>query len=140
MPNNPTPILSLTVPTVGGDVNTWGNELNADLAAIDSLGGASILNTAVNVAPGFGICPINIIKATGGAAGIITTLPIVAARAGSVFVVVKIDTGVGAVVAVPASGSIYQNGSATPSYTLSNAGQFVWLLFDGANYFVIGGN
>jgi len=42
MPGTPTPILGLTVPTVGGDNNTWGTELNGNLSILDLLGAAGV--------------------------------------------------------------------------------------------------
>lgn len=37
MPGSPTTIYGLTVPTVGGDTNNWGGELNTDLATLDTI-------------------------------------------------------------------------------------------------------
>src|SRR5580700_7043241 len=49
MPDPTTPAKGLTQPTVGGDNNTWGGLLNADLALIDSaLGGTLILSISGN--------------------------------------------------------------------------------------------
>ena len=35
MPNSPTPNMGLTPPTVSGDFNEWGGELNNDLSIVD---------------------------------------------------------------------------------------------------------
>src|SRR4029077_14831696 len=37
MPNAPTPIYGLVIPTVSGDTNIWGGELNGDLATLDTI-------------------------------------------------------------------------------------------------------
>lgn len=137
MPNAPTPILSLTVPTVGGDINQWGGELNTDLATLDNLGAISpqIISSNSPIAPG--VPPITLALCAGGSAGIIVTLSCPVSKP-SIFVISKVDATVGVVTVTPASGVV--NPGAFASYQLTNQGQFVWLAFDGVNYNVIAAN
>lgn len=134
MPNSPTPILGLSVPTVGGDSGIWGTELNTDLAILDFLGALAILSTAVNLTVPLSTAPETVILATAGAGGITITLPTPASCTGKVFTVKKVDSAIGAVTIQ--GGTIDGNSS----YIRSNQYSYARLLSDGVNYDVIGGN
>jgi hypothetical protein len=137
MPTTPTPILGLVVPLVGGDINVWGGELNADLATIDALGATpvTVINSNSTLVPA--ISPFTLGLCSGGAGGITVMLQCPSIKP-SIFVISKIDAAVGTITIVPNSGLINPGGLS--SYVLSNQGQFVWLAFDGANYNVIAAN
>jgi hypothetical protein len=136
MPGPPTPILGLTVPTVGGDGGLWGTELNTDLAILDNLGAVSVVSTSANLSAAIPIFPEAVIKATGGVGGITITLPNPSLCSGKVFTVKKVDAGVGVVTIVPAVGLI--DGAA--SYIRGSQYQYGRFLSDGTNYNVIGNN
>ena len=133
MPGTPTPILGLAVPTVGGDANAWGGELNGDLAIIDNLGAAEVVNVAANFSVSIGVFPEIIYRATGGPGGITGTLPNPATCSGKIFTVKKVDSGVGAVIV---SGLI----DGGTSYNLTTQYSYVRLLSNGASYDVIANN
>src|SRR5271154_3957542 len=98
MPGSPTPILGLPVPTVGGDNNTWGTELNAGLAIIDNLGAATVFNQNANFTAAVSVFPEVIYRVTTGGSMITATLPAPATCPGKIFTVKKIDAGIGQVV------------------------------------------
>jgi hypothetical protein len=134
MPGPSTPLLGLTVPTVGGDINAWGAELNADLALLDALGAAQVLiissNTIVALTQ-----PVTIILAISGGTGVTITLPNPSFNKGRMVWVKKTDTGVGPVTLVPASGQI-EGGN---NYQLVNRLQSVILAPDAVNWWAFAG-
>ena len=127
-------MLGLTVPSVGGDINAWGAELNADLALLDALGAAQILiissNTVVALTQ-----PVTIILAISGATGVTITLPNPAFNKGRMVWVKKTDTGAGPVTLTPLAGNI-ENGS---NYQLVNQLQSVLLAPDAVNWWAFAG-
>jgi hypothetical protein len=138
MPNAPSPILGLIIPTVGGDVNQWGYELNTNLyPTIDALGATPVNVIAASSTLVPAISPFTIGLCTGGAAGITVMLSCPSIKP-SIFILSKTDAAVGTITIVPLTGLINPGG--LTSYILSNQGQFVWLAFDGANYNVIAAN
>ena len=134
MPGTPTPILGLAVPLIGGDNNTWGGELNGDLAILDSLGAMAIVATGVNYAAVIGIFPETLVRVTTGAGTIIVTLPAPAGCVGRVWTVKKVDSGAGSVSIVAAGGATI-DGSA--SYVRTMQYGFVRMISNGATYDVI---
>jgi hypothetical protein len=136
MPGPSTPILGLTVPTVGGDNGLWGTELNTDLAIIDNLGAVPVVSTSINLSAAIPVFPETLIKATAGAGGITVTLPNPATCSGKIFTVKKMDSAVGTVMVTPAAGNI----DGVASYLLPNQFQYGRFVSDGANYNVIGNN
>ena len=76
MPNLPTPTLGLAVPSISGDVNSWGAELNGDLVTLDALGDYPVFPVVTSASIVFSNVPETIIEAYGGAAGIVINLPI----------------------------------------------------------------
>jgi len=133
MPGQPTPNLGLTVPTVGSDINIWGNELNSDLEIIDTLAVAP----AINISSSYNIVPVNameqVLQITTGSLALNIGLPLVATFNGKFVTIVKIDSGLGTATIV---GLI--NGQT--SWQLSNQWQYVRIYGNGASYVVVGSN
>jgi hypothetical protein len=130
MPGTPTPTLALVVPTIGGDTNSWGAELNADLASIDTLLGAADVrvinsNTILSL-----VRPLTILLVTSGALGVTITLPAPLAGFSRIILVKKIDTGLGTITLVPASGQI----EGGVNYQMVNYLQQAILAPDSANW------
>jgi hypothetical protein len=136
MPNAPTPNLGMIVPTVGGDFNNWGGELNADLAILDNLGVFSTFATAISVVAPLGTFPETMIYGTGGVAGITVTIPAAASVPGKTVLVKKMDATAGRVNVQPIAGLI--DGFAL--YELVNQYQYVRLNSDGLNWNIVGNN
>lgn len=134
MPGTPTPILGLVVPTVGGDTGAWGTEINGDLAILDSLGVANVYNVSSNFTAVTGVFPENIILCTAGAVNIGVSLPAAASCKGRIFLIKKIDSGIGNVQITPAGGTIDGNAN----WILTNQYSFVRMVSDGVNFDVIG--
>lgn len=130
MPGPSTPNLGLTVPTVGGDVGTWGGELNGDLAILDGLGVAQIVNLSANGVATVGVSPETIVRYTTGALSLTFTLLPPAQCAGRIWTIKKVDAGAGQVNIV---GSI--DGQA--SYVIANQYSYVRLMSNGVTYDVI---
>lgn len=133
MPNSPTPNLGLTVPTVGGDANVWGAELNADLAIIDQLAAPTVVNVAANFTLSVAVYPEITYRAVGGAGGINGNLPNPAICLGKIFTIKKVDSGVGVVTVVGA----IDGGT---SWALRNQYSYVRVQSNGASYDVIANN
>ena len=135
MPGPPTPILGLSVPTVGGDSGSWGNELNSDLAILDGLGAAGVSASSTGRTLAYGTNPFSRAYETGGAGGITDVLPTAIGHAGQGFLVKKVDAGAGAVTIATTGGQTIDGLS---TYVLTNQYQYVWVESDGANFQVIG--
>lgn len=133
MPGTPTPNLGLTVPTVGGDNNTWGGELNGDLAIIDGLGAAGVVKVSANYAAVVGIFPETIVMMTTGGSNKTVTLLAPSACAGRIWNIKKADSGAGSVSIVPTSGLI----DGASSWSLVGQYSNVRVLSDGVNYAVL---
>jgi len=134
MPGTPTPILGLTVPTVGGDSNTWGNELNGDLAILDNLGAAPNTSFTVNTNAAATVFPESVWRGTTGSSTITLTLPAPsAANLGKIFTVKKVDAGTGTLVV---AGTI----DGATNYSLYNQYQYVRVQSNGSSYDIIGNN
>ena len=133
MPTTPTPILNLTVPTVGGDSNSWGAELNTDLVTIDSLGAASVVNVSATYAATRPIYPEMILRVTTSGLNIPITLPSSASVAGKIYTIKKIDAGLGTVQILAAD--LMDNQA---EWDLTNQYAFVRLYANGSSYDVIG--
>ena len=133
MPGTPTPNLGLTVPTVGGDSDAWGTELNGDLAIIDNLGAATVISQSASFNAVASVFPEVIYRVTTGAATITCTLPSPSACTGRIFTIKKIDAGVGQVSIV---GSI----DGQSSWVRATQWSYVRLASNGASFDVIGNN
>ena len=135
MPAAPTPILGLIIPTVGGDVNSWGTELNTDLATLDKLGATAIINVSSSQAIPTGVFPETIVRVATGGITVTVTLPAPASAQGKLFTVKKIDAGLGMVAIITADGSLIDGQT---EWDLTNQYAFVRLLGNGASYDVTG--
>jgi hypothetical protein len=134
MPSTPTPILSLTVPTVGGDSNTWGTEVNGNWQIIDNLGAAP--TTVVNSTPyaaTFNQFPESVFRVTTGASNLVFNLPSPTLCYGKIFTVKKLDLSAGI---VQIMGSI----DGFTEWDLTNQYQYVRLYSNGVSFDVIGNN
>ena len=134
MPSS-TPILGLPLPTVGGDANTWGAELNVGLLISDNLGAASVVNVSSAYVATRPIFPETIIRVTTSGLNIPVTLPASASVAGKIYTVKKLDAGVGTVRILAADGIDNQT-----EWDLTNQFQFVRVYANGSSYDVIGGS
>jgi hypothetical protein len=80
------------------------------------------------------------VQATGGSSGITYTLP-ATPYVGQRIMIHKVDSGAGAITILPGTGTINSlNGLANTSYTLINPGQYVELVYDGSNWWVVNEN
>jgi hypothetical protein len=138
MPGTPTPILGLTVPTVGSDADVWGNELNTDLAIIDSLGTHGVSSSAVGRTLAYGISAIQLCFETAGAGGITDVLPTAVGHLGQGFLIKKVDSAAGAVTINTTSSQTID--SAVAPYSLTNQNQYVLVVSDNANWQIIANN
>jgi hypothetical protein len=139
MPGPPTPNLGLTVPTVTGDIDAWGTEMNANLALLDGLGAAGTISISANTNAVLGIFPETIVRVTTGS-GVVTftLLAPSAGNAGRIWTVKKVDAGAGNVNIVAAGGALIDGFS---SYTRAIQNSYARFLSNGAGgYDVIGGN
>lgn len=123
------------MPTVGGDFNIWGNELNTDLLILDGLGASPASTPSASGPIVLGNLIETFVMATGGL-GITLTTPAPNTFTGKIITVKKVDSGFGAVTIVPTAGSIDGNAS----YLLVNQYQFVRLYSDGTNLQIVGAN
>jgi hypothetical protein len=133
MPGPATPNLGLTVPTVGGDANIWGTELNNDLAIIDGLGIYTTISVVATSTISFTTYPELFAFITTGAAAITVNIPSAPLSRGRSLILKKLDSGVGSATITPAAGTI--DGFST--WILSNQYQFVRMVSDGANWNVV---
>lgn len=129
MPGTPTPNLSLTLPTVGGDNNAWGTETNGNWTAVDNaITTAGVNNASVSTVLSFSPNFITFWRFTTGASTLTATLPTPsAANVGRILVIIKLD-GAGGQVSIP--GTI-GGGS---GYNLVNQDQAVWLMSNGVSW------
>jgi hypothetical protein len=131
MPGTPTPILDLIVPTVGGDNNTWGTELNTDLGIIDNLGAATIINVNSAYVAVPNVFPETVYRVATGGSPLTFTLPTPASVTGKIFTIKKVDGGSGYVNVVgPIDGQ--------SSYFVINQFAVVRLISNGGSFDVIG--
>jgi|SRR5205807_5804328 len=131
-----TAIIPLQKPIVGNDVNNWGDQLNAGLDKIDSLGALNVITTSTNLTAVITVSALTVIGAAGGATGITITLPTPIGNRGKAFAVVKTDSAVGTVTVTPATGLI----ASLASYVLVNLNQNMSAVSDGTNYIIYSNN
>ena len=132
MPSTPTPILSLAIPTIGGDANTWGQETNNNWQTVDALGAASIVNVNSAYSATRPTFPEMILRVTTAGLNIPITLPDPSTVAGKIYTIKKIDAGLG-VVQILSVGIDNQT-----EWDLSNQYAFVRVYANGTSYDVIG--
>src|SRR5277367_1641421 len=139
MPGANTPNLGLIIPTVGGDVGTWGPEVVEDLDILDALGQFAPTTFVANALITPGTNPWSVNYAQGGVGGIVLTLPAAAAYPGRIITVMKTDATVGTVTLAPFSGVI-NSPSGSGNYILSGQYQYVTAHSDSVNWNVIANN
>lgn len=125
--------LGLTFPTVGGSTNTWGATLNADLATLNQLGGADVVNVNMAYTATRPIFPEMIIRVTTAGLDIPITLPDSSLVPGKIYTILKVDSGTGTVQIL---GLINDQ----TEWDLGNQFAFVRLYANGSTYDVIGGS
>jgi hypothetical protein len=135
VPGPPTPNLGLAVPTIGGDNNIWGAELNGDLAILDTLAICAIIATSVNLTLPLVNAVETVVRVTTGA-GVVSVIMPSPNVAGKIYTIKKIDAGVGSVSVVPSTGLI--DGQA--SWVRATQYSYVRILANGSSYDVIGNN
>lgn len=133
MSGSPTPILGLIVPTIGGDTNVWGTELNTDLALIDNIGAVGLFARSANFAPQPQGYLETLWRVTTGTSTIVVTLPAAATYPGRIITIKKVDAAVGQVSIV---GSI--DGQA--AWDIATQYSYCRLVSNGVTYDVIGNN
>jgi hypothetical protein len=131
-----TTTLNLTLPTVGGDANTWGTKLNTALTIVNSLGGVQVVNVNSSYLAVFTPYPETVIRGTTSGLNVPITLPDSASVQGKIWVVKKLDAGAGVL-------QIFSQGTDTidnqTEWDLTNQYQYVRLLANGTTgYDVIG--
>lgn len=139
MPGTPTTLLGLQQPTTGGDIGTWGPEVNTNWPIIDSLAKQPINNVSASGALAFGPNDVTVFRVTTGSSVLTMTLPAaVAGNLGRIIRVIKVDSGVGTVRITGAT----VNAPGGPDYNLANQYQYVDLQSTGtgASYDVVGNN
>lgn len=137
MPATPTTILGLTVPSVGGDDNAWGDEINTDLGILDLLGAFPTASSSISQTLAYATAPLVFAFDTGGVGGITDTLPTAVGKYGRGFLVKKIDSGAGAITVATTGGQTIDGLS---TYSLVNPGQYVLVISDNTNWQIIGNN
>ena len=139
MPGANTPNLGLIIPTVGGDVGTWGPEVVADLDILDELGqfAPTFFVASGLITPGTNPWSVNYVQ--GGTVGTLQTLAAPAAYPGRIITVMKTDASAGGVTLQSFSGVINSAGG-SGIYILSGQYQYVTMHSDGTNWNVIGNN
>lgn len=135
MPGNPTPILGLIVPTVGGDANLWGQELNNNWAIIDQLGALAIISVSFSQAVPVFPFPEVLVRVNTGALTITVTLPAPGQVQGKILTVKKVDSGLGVVNVVAAGGALVEG---APFQIIANQFTFLRFVSNGVSYDIIG--
>lgn len=128
-----TPNLNLTQPTVGGSSGTWGTSLNDNMSILDGLAVTQVINVSANYSAVVGTFPETILRVTTGTATIAVTLPSPSSSKGRIFLVKKIDAGIGTITVTPSSGTI--DGQA--SWQITNQYDYVRFLSNGTGYDVV---
>jgi hypothetical protein len=119
---------------VGGDLNIWGGELNADLAILDSLGAATNVAFNVNTAAIASIFPEVVYRGSSGTGTVTLTLPAPGSiPVGKIFTVKKVDAAVGVIDVIATIDGL-------AGYVLLNQYQYVRVQNNGTSYDVIGNN
>jgi len=132
VPSGTTTILGLTIPTVGGDSNIWGTELNNNLNILDLLGAAAIFNVSSNYTATNSKSILTLIRVTTSGLTINVTLPDPGTNAGKLYAIKKLDAGAGLV-------NIVATVDLQTSWQLSNQFQVVILCSMGTAYDIISG-
>lgn len=130
MPGTPTPILGLIVPTVGGDANLWGTELNTNLQTIDLVGATAIFSVSSNYTATISKSPLTLIKVTTSGLTINITMPDPATNTGKQYNIKKMDAGAGIV-------NVIATIDLQTSWQLTNQFQCLGITSNGVTYDVV---
>ena len=131
-----TTTLNLNLPTVGGDANTWGTKLNTALTIVNSLGGVQVVNVSSAYPATYTPYPEMILRVTTSGLTIPITLPASASVQGKIYVIKRLDAGLGTVQILPTSPDTIDNFT---EWDLTNQYQYVRLYANGTTgYDVIG--
>lgn len=131
-----TPILGLSVPTINGDNNTWGSELNGNLSIIDLLGAAGIFNVSSNFNVVSGSQVERFYRVVTGGMNVAGTLPDPGTiPPGKLFTIKVLDVGGSATLAC-INVAVTIDGQA--NYVIPNQYSGVRLLANGVNFDVVG--
>jgi len=136
MPSGTTTIIGLTIPTVGGDANIWGTELNTNLNIIDLLGVGTVSNVSSNFSVTFNAAAEQFYRVTTGGLTVTGTLPDPALLPlGKLFTIKVLDVG-GSVNIQCVNPAVLIDGNVT--WFLANQYNFVRLQAVGSAYDVVG--
>jgi hypothetical protein len=130
VPGTPTPILGLIVPTVGGDANLWGTELNTNLQTIDLVGATAIFSVSSNYTATISKSPLTLIKVTTSGLTINITMPDPATNTGKQYNIKKMDAGAGIV-------NVIATIDLQTSWQLTNQFQCLGITSNGVTYDVV---
>jgi hypothetical protein len=134
VPSGSTPNIGLTIPTVGGDSNIWGVELNGNLTIIDRLGVGNIWNVSSNFSVSYNTSTEQFYRITTGGLTVTGTLPDPALiPLGKLFTFKMLDIGVVNLQCV--NPGVFIDGAAI--WSLFNQYNFVRLLAVGSTYDVV---
>jgi len=134
MPSGSTANIGLTIPTVGGDSNIWGTELNGNLTIIDRLGVGNIWNVSSNFSVSYNAAAEQFYRITSGGLTVTGTLPDPATiPLGKLFTFKLLD--IGGVNLQCSNPGVFIDGAAI--WSLVNQYNFVRLLSVGSTYDVV---
>lgn len=135
MPTSTT-YMGLSKPSVGGDSNTWGTLINADLDSLDALSVYNVVSVSITGALSVYNGPA-LIKATGGVGGITLTLPdaTITANKGRVYIINKVDSAAGTITVNTTSAQTISGASST---SISQQWHAKIVQSDGANWVSVG--
>jgi len=136
MPSGHTTFIGLTIPTVGGDSNIWGTELNTNLNIIDLLGVGNVSNVSSNFSITYNAAAEQFYRVTTGGLTVTGTLPDPALiPLGKLFTIKVLDVG-GSVNIQCVNTAVLIDGNIT--WFLANQYNFVRLQAVGSAYDVVG--
>jgi hypothetical protein len=122
--------LGLIVPTIGGDSNIWGQELNTNLQTIDLVGATAIFSVSSNYTATISKSPLTLIKVTTSGLTINITMPDPATNTGKQYNIKKMDAGAGIV-------NVIATIDLQTSWQLTNQFQCLGITSNGVTYDVV---
>jgi hypothetical protein len=136
MPGTPTAILGLTVPTVGGDFQSWGPEVNQNWSILDLLGACGVFPVSSAFVVVSGSQFERFYRVTTGGLNVPGTLPDPGTiPPGKVFTIMVADVG-GSITLSCINPAVTIQGQTT--FLMTNQFAVVRLLANGVNYDVVG--